>query len=155
MSHFGLGRDDAALIVPAFAAAEYSLTAGAGTDNVEKTAAALDLRDQFDTTRFGSAIAMVTAAATLAAGATLTVSAIWEHSADGVTYAEIGTDRVILTLTGPTGGGTVTGAGKLGCNLLEAERFVRVKYTPDLSAAGADTAKIGVGYVLSSPTQIG
>ncbi len=147
------GRDDAALIRSVFAKAEYDLTAGAGTDNSEQTAAALDLRDDFDTVRFGSLTAAISATATLAAGQSLTVTAIFEHSEDGVTYTEIGTDETVLTLTSAAGG-TVTGSGVIGCNLAEAERFVRVKYTPDLSAAGTDTAKVGSVYLLTSPTAI-
>lgn len=149
-----MGRDDAALLTPAFAKAEYSLTAGAGTDNVEQTCAALDLRDGFGTKRFGSATAIVAATATLAAAATLVISGIWEHSDDGGTYAEIGTDTVLLTLTGGTGGTTETGAGLLGCNLAEAKRFVRFKELPNLSASGTDTAKVSVVYVLSSPSAL-
>ncbi len=148
------GRDDAALITPAYAKAEYDLTAGAGTDNAEQTCAALDLRDGFGTTRFGSLIAVVSATATLADAKTLAVSGIFEHSDDGVSYAEIGSDHTMMTLTGPAGGGTVTGAAVLGCNLAEAKRFVRFKFTPDLSAGGADTAKVGTAYLLTSPTAI-
>jgi hypothetical protein len=149
-----LGRDDAALMTPVYCKAEYDLTAGAGSDNAEQTGAALDLRDNFGTRRFQSGTAVIAATATLAAAATLTVTAIWEHSDDGSAWAEIGTDETVLTLTGPTGGGTVTGAGVLGINLAEAKRHVRVKFTPDLSAAGTDTAKVATAYVLTSPTAI-
>jgi hypothetical protein len=147
------GRDDATLMTPVYAKAEYDLTAGAGTDNVEQTCAALDLRDQFGTKRFGSLTAVVAATAALSAAATLIVTGIFEHSADGVTYTEIGTDETMLTLNGGVGG-TLTGSAVLGCNLAEAERFVRFKFTPDLSAANTDTAKVETVYLLTSPTEI-
>ncbi|KPF84470.1 hypothetical protein IP70_15685 [alpha proteobacterium AAP38] len=149
-----LGRDDAALMRPAYAKAEYDLTAGAGTDNVEQTCATLNLLTGFGTVRFQSGTLALGATATLAEGATLTVTAIWEHSANNSTWVEIGTDQTILTLTGPTSGGTVTGAAVIGINLAEAETYVRAKFKGDLSASGTDTAKIETVYLLTSPSVI-
>jgi hypothetical protein len=149
-----LGRDDATLMTPAFAKAEYDLTAGAGTDNVEQTCATLDLRDDFGTKRFASLTAAIAATATLAAGETLTVTGIFEHSEDESTWEEIGSDETVLVLEGPSGGATVTGAAVLGCNLAEADRHVRFKFKPDLSAAGTDTAKVASVYLLTSPTEL-
>lgn len=155
MYSFAFGRDDAATITPVYGGAPYSLTAGAGTDNVAQTGAVIDLRDDFGTTRFGSGTAIVTAGATLAAGKTLTVSGRWENSADGVDYEPVGDAVTVLTLTGPTGGGAVTGAGKVGINIYAAERYIRFAYTPNLSSASTDTAVVQVAYVLTSPTVVG
>lgn len=149
-----MGRDDAAFLVAVFAKAEYDLTAGAGTDAAEQTAATLDLRDGFGARRYQSGAAIIAATATLAEAKTLNVTAVWEHSADGATWTEIGVDQTVLTLIGPVGGATVTGSGKLGVNLAEADGFVRVKFTPDLSATGTDTAKVSSVYLLLSPDQI-
>ncbi|WP_448208479.1 hypothetical protein [Azospirillum sp. sgz302134] len=148
------GRDDAALITPAVGLIGHTITAGGAADNVDKTAAVLDLRDGFGTTRFGSLTAVVMATATLAAGKTLTVSGVFEHSVDGVTFAPIGDPAVVLTLTGAAGGSTEIGVVVAGCNLAEAERFVRFRAKPDLSAANTDTAEIAVTYLLTSPTAI-
>lgn len=148
------GRDDAALVTPAYAKAEYDLTAGAGSDNSEQTAATLDLAGDFGTVRYSSLTAVVAATATLAEDKTLTITGIFEHSDDSSTWVEIGTDTAMLTLTGPTGGGTLTGAAVLGCNLAEANRYVRFKFLPDLSATGTDTAKVASAYLLSSPSEI-
>lgn len=148
------GRDDAATITPAFAMAQLSITAGGAGDGSEQTSTALNLRDDFGTTRFGSLIAVVTATATLAEAKTLVVTGIFEHSVDGATYQEIGEDVTLMTLTGGAGGSTETGAAVLGCNLAEAEAYVRFKVKPDLNATGTDTAKVAVAYVLSSPSQI-
>lgn len=148
------GRDDAAIMTPVYARAEYDLTAGAGTDNAEQTCATIDLRDDFGTRRFGSLTAVVAATTVLAEAKTLTVSGIFEHSTDDSAWVEIGTDTVMLTLAGPSGGATVTGSAALGCNLAEAERFVRFKFKPDLSASGTDTAKVEAVYLLTSPTEV-
>lgn len=148
------GRDDAALMTPAFCLAEYDLTAGAASDNAEQTGAALDLLTAFGAKRFGSLAVALAVTATLAATKTLTLSAIFEHSDDGVTYSEIGADTALLTLTGGVGGTTETGAAVLGCNLAEAKRYVRVKFLADLSAANTDTAKVSSLYVLTSPTAL-
>lgn len=148
------GRNDAALMVPAHAMPEHAFTAGGAGDGAEQTAATLDLRDGFDTKRFASLTAVVSALAVLAATKTLVVTGIFEHSADGATWAEIGTDVDLLTLTGAAGGSTETGAAVLGCNLTEAERYVRFKVKGDLSAANTDTAKLGVSYVLTNPSKI-
>lgn len=148
------GRNDAALIVPAHAMPEHAFTAGGAGDGAEQTAATLDLRDGFGTKRFTSLIAVVSAVAVLAATKTLAVTGIFEHSEDGATWAEIGTDVGLLTLTGGAGGTTETGAAVLNCNLTEAERYVRFKIKGDLSAADTDTAKLGVSYVLTNPSRI-
>ncbi len=150
-----LGRDNAAYLTPVFAAAEYDLTAAAGTDNSEQTWATIDRLTTFDNVRHASAAAVVMATATLGEDETLTVSGIWEHSDDeGSTWTEIGTDTTLLTLTGGSGGSTETGTGKLNINLAEADGQVRFKQTPDLSASGTDTAKVSGVYIFSAPSEI-
>lgn len=147
-----LGRDDAALLKAAYAKAEYDLTAGAGSDNSEQTCATLNLLTGFSTVRYQSGTLVLAATATLAEAATLTVTAIWEHSANNSDWVEIGTDKTILTLTGPTSGGTVTGAAVIGINIAEANSYIRAKFKGDLSAANTDTAKIETVYLLTSPS---
>lgn len=149
-----LGRDDAALLTPRFCAVETSLTAGGAGDNTEITGGQIDLRDAFGTKRFGSLTLVLTARATLTAAQTLALKAVrFEHSDDASAWSEMKAGATTLTMTGPEGGGTVTGEAVLGCNLLEAKRFVRAKFTPDLSAGATDTAKVSAVYVLSSPTE--
>lgn len=149
-----LGRDNAAYLTPVFAAAEYDLTAGAGSGDSEQTLATVDRLTAFDNVRHASATAIVMATATLAATETLTITGIWEHSADNSTWAEIGTDETLLTLTGGAGGSTETGTGKLNINLAEADQYVRFKQTSDLSASGTDTAKVSSVYVFTAPSEI-
>lgn len=148
-----LGRDDAALLTPRFCAVETSLTAGGAGDNTEITGAQLDLRDDFGTRRFGSLSLVLSARATVAAGQALALKAVrFEHSDDAAAWSDVEPGATALTLTSEAGG-TVTGAAVIGCNLLEAKRYVRAKFTPDLSASGTDTAKVSAAYVLSSPTE--
>ncbi|EHM00535.1 hypothetical protein HMPREF9946_02575 [Acetobacteraceae bacterium AT-5844] len=152
MKTTALGRDDAALLTPAFAAAETAVTAGGAGDNTEVTTAALDLRDQFGTLRFTSLTLVLAATATLTAGQSLALKAArFQHSDDGTSWSDV---KDGVTLPPIAGTGTVTGAAKLGCNLVEAKRFVRAKFTPDLSASGTDTAKVGAAFVLSGPSRI-
>ncbi len=148
-----LGRDDAAYMTPAFAKAEYDLTAGAGTDGVAQTCAVLDLETEFDDIRFGSGTAMVCATATLSAGDSLAITGKWQQSPDNATWADVNGAQSILTLIGADGGSTETGGAKLGINLAEAQRYVRFVYTPDLSAADTDTAKVSAIYVLTSASE--
>jgi hypothetical protein len=149
-----LGRNNAVYMAALFAATEYALTAGAGTDNSEQTCATVNRLTAFDAVRHQSAAAIIAATATLAATKTLTITGIWEHSRDNVTWAEIGTDTALLTLTGATGGSTETGAAVLGINLAEADQYVRFKQLSDLSATGTDTAKVQVQYVFTSASEI-
>ncbi|KZC99698.1 MULTISPECIES: hypothetical protein [unclassified Thalassospira] len=149
-----LGRDNAAYLTPVFAAAEYDLTAGAGTDNTEQTWATIDRLTAFDNVRHASAVATVAVTATLAEGETSITTGIWEHSVDGSTWVEIGTDTTMLTLTGGSGGSTETGAADLNINLAEANQYVRFKQTTDLSASGTDTAKVSGVYIFSAPSEI-
>ena len=155
MQTTALGRNDAALITPVYAAAEYDLTAGGGTDAAEQTLAVIDLATAFDTKRFASATLVLAATATLAEAKTLVLgTAKWEHSDDGVTYTAVKAGVTALTLTGPTGGATVKGAAVLGLNVAEAKRYVRAKYTPDLNASGTDTAKVSSVYLFTNPSLI-
>lgn len=149
-----LGRNDAVYMTPVYAAAEYDLTAGAGTDDTEQTCATVNRLTAFDNIRHESATAVVAATATLAATKTLIITGIWEHSPDNSTWTEIGDDTTMLTLTGGAGGSTETGAAALGINLAEADQYVRFKQLSDLSATGTDTAKVQVQYVFTSASEI-
>lgn len=92
-----------------------------------------------------SAVFGVPFTATLAAGATLSLAMTVQDSdaanLDGAaTYA---TRANAVVATGPSGGGTVTGMVELDVNLEGAKRYVRLNFTPDLSAANTDTAALG------------
>lgn len=80
--------------------------------------------------------------ATLAATKTLSIAVDVQHSADGSTWVDYATQAATVVATGPTGGGTVTGQLPFGVDLTGANRFVRVNFTPDLSATATDTAEL-------------
>jgi hypothetical protein len=149
-----LGRNDAAYFTPVYAAAETALTAAGAGDNTEITTAQLDLRDQFGTKRFTSLTLLLTCSAVLAATRSLALKAVrFEHSDDATTWTDVEPGVTALTLTS-TAGGTVTGAAVIDCNLVEAKRYVRAKFTPDLSNTATDTAKVGAAYLLTGATEI-
>ncbi|MBC9178564.1 hypothetical protein [Pseudoroseomonas ludipueritiae] len=149
-----MGRDDAAFSTPVYAASETALTAAGAGDNTEITTAQLDLQTQFGTRRFTSLTLVLTALATLSANKALDLKAVrFQHSDDATTWEDVKPGVTALTLTSTTAG-TVTGAADLGCNLAETKRYLRAKFTPDLSHTGTDTAKVGVAYVLSGASEI-
>ena len=137
-------RDIADLLTAKMGSAVTSLTAGGTGDNTAVTGLAVD--------RFASgavplnAELMLAFEATLGSGNTLSLKTVKiEQSSDGqnwdaTAYATFTDPGVVAT--GPTGGGTVRGVVKLGVNLGSAKEFVRADFTPDLSAANTDTAKV-------------
>lgn len=137
-----LGRDLAAMIGAAYAAASTSLTAAGGGDNTEVTGVTIDLMAL--PTRYESVCFSLPATATLAATKTLTISAKIE-TGDASNLSDA-TDMVaastVLTLTGAAGGSTERGVAKVGSSLEYAKRYIRIKFTPDLSATGTDTAVV-------------
>lgn len=89
--------------------------------------------------------------ATLAATATLALTAVKiEDSADGANWADyaVFTNPGVVA-TGPAGGGNVKGQLRLGVNLSSARRYIRVDFTPDLSAANTDKALVTALLVLA------
>jgi hypothetical protein len=149
-----MGRDDAAYFTPAYAGPETALTAAGAGDNTEITTAQLDLRDQFGTKRFGTLTLVLAAVATLTADKALALKAVrFEHSDDATSWSDVKPGTTLLTVKS-TEAGTRTGAAVIDCNLLEAKRYVRAKFTPDLSHTGTDTAKVSAVYLLSSATEI-
>lgn len=137
-----LGRDIASEIAAAYAAASTSATAGGGGDNTEVTGVTIDLL-ALDT-RYESICFVLSATSTLAATKTLTVAAKIETSDDsGMSGAtDLVASSTVLTLTGAAGGSTERGTAKVGASLEYAGRYVRIKFTPDLSATGTDTAVV-------------
>lgn len=83
--------------------------------------------------------------ATLAAAATLSLAVTIQHG-DNAGLSDAGTFDSIangVIATGPGGGGTVAGEIIRAINFKGAKRYVRVNFTPDLSAGGTDIARVG------------
>lgn len=136
-----------------FALTSTNATAGGSGDNTLITGATINLASQ--TRRVASVDFEIPCRAVLAATATLTVIGQIETSPDGTTWTALATNVTLLTLTGGAGGSTETGVARIGCDVLQNNyAYVRVKVTPDLSAANTDTAVIGAGVaVLASSDQ--
>lgn len=123
------------------ALANTSLTAGGGGDNSAVTGVIID-RAALGWPQ--SAVIAIPFTATLAAGATLTLTETLQHG-DAANLSDAGTlsaGTATVVATGPTGGGTVTGTYERNVSLRGAKRYVRFNATPDLSAANTDTAAI-------------
>jgi hypothetical protein len=92
--------------------------------------------------------------ATLASGATLTITPTLQNAPDGSTWTTYATEGGTVVATGPSGGGRVEGVfrmaaegssaptGAPGVQLLAAERYLRLMLIPHLSSTETDTAVI-------------
>jgi hypothetical protein len=92
-----------------------------------------------------SCVVAIPFTATLAAAATLTVASVLQHGDNsGLSDAEtLATVSSGVVATGPGGGGTVVGTIEVNVPLRGAKRYLRLNYTPDLSAANTDVAALG------------
>jgi hypothetical protein len=132
--------DIASVVTERIASAFTALTAGGTGDATAVTGIVID-RASFGMAQ--SAEICILSEAVLAATKTLSITALKvEHSLDGSTnwadYAVATAPGVVST--GPAGGGTVRTQTTFGVNLSSAYRYIRVDFTPDLSATGTDTA---------------
>lgn len=118
------------------------LVAGGAGDNTEIVGPAINIGALAD--RPASVCVEIVGRAVLAAAATLTIAAELEYSADGSTgWTDLVGSATVLTLTGGSGGTTELGVGRIGADLIQENvNFIRVRATPNLSAANTDTAEI-------------
>lgn len=126
-------------------AAISSATAGGTGDTTEVNGAYVDRQG------FSSLKVLIPYSAVLAATKTLSITANLQDatSSAGAGVADFGSAMAsAVVATGPTGGGTVTGVVELDFDVSGADQYVRVQYTPDLSATGTDTANLAAVYVL-------
>jgi hypothetical protein len=123
------------------ATANAAATAGGSGDNTAVTGVIID-RAAFNWPQ--SAVFAVPFTSTLAAAATLSVvMTVQDGENSGLSDAGTFATRAnAVVATGPSGGGTVTGVVELDVNLSGAKRYVRLNFTPDLSASGTDTAAL-------------
>ena len=135
------------------AAANTAVTAGGAGDNTLVTGVILDR------TTVGHALSAVLAipfTATLAQGATLTISGVVQEG-DAANLSDAVTLQTIaptVVATGPTGGGTVTGTFEVNVPLMAAGRYVRANFTPDLSAGATDTAALSAVLVFGGADRL-
>ncbi|GGW24012.1 hypothetical protein GCM10011452_09250 [Gemmobacter lanyuensis] len=141
------------LIAVRRAAANTAATAGGSGDNTEVVGVILD-RAALGFPQ--SAVVAIPYTATLAAGATLAIAwDIDEGNNSGLSDADVLTSAAAAVVaTGPAGGGTVTGTFEANVSLAGAGRYVRLNFTPNLSAANTDTAALSAVIVFGGSDRL-
>lgn len=143
---WGKQKDAGAWYKPVHARAEVDVTAGGSGDATEAAGVWIDRKG------FDSLDVILSFTATLGDDETITFAANLQDANDdqgdgagdyGAAYA------ATLAATGDSGGSTETGVVQLGFDLTMAKRYVRIQFTPDMSAANTDTSKVTPLYVLS------
>lgn len=135
------------------AAANTAATAGGSGDNTAVTGVIIDRAAHGWPESMVAAIPFTT---TLAAAATLTLSGTVQTGPDSA-LASVRTLQAIpatVVATGPGGGGTVTGTLEVNVPLRGADRYVRLNFTPDLSAANTDTAALSAVLVFGGAERL-
>lgn len=139
-----------ALLAARYAAAGVDVTAGGTGDNTEVDGAWIDRRG------FNSLKVVIPYTATLAATKTLSIAANLQDASasDGTGAADYGTAlAATVQATGATGGSTETGVVELDYDVSGCDRYVRIQFTPNLSATGTDVAEMGAVYILAGSTE--
>lgn len=137
------------------AAANLSNVAAAGQDNAEQTGVIID-RQVTGSGKAASAVFAIPYTATLAAAATFSL-AYKVESGDDSGLADVAILKQAATAVVATGGGggtTETGCFEIDVDLAAAGRYIRLKYTPDLSAGAVDTSQTSGEVVLGGFRQI-
>lgn len=141
---YALNRDILSSLIVIPAAPARAIVAGAGSDNVAANGLSIDQTAQVKAETLAILLGWE---ATLANGATLTVTWKLQDSADNSSWADIVVPPVgnpidvsgtmLFTATSAT---TFRGVIQAECPLEYCRRYVRITYTADLSAANTDTA---------------
>ena len=151
--NFAMAHNIDAYIGAAPAADSASLTAGGTGDNTLVTGLAID--------RFAqgyplSASFVLRYKAVLAAAATISLAYSIETAVDSAFTAPVvlQTAASAVVDTGAAGGSTQRGVFRIPVNLEGALQYVRLKFTPDLSAANTDTAEVSAVAVLGGQDRL-
>lgn len=131
------------LIAVRRAAANTAATAGGSGDNTQVVGVILD-RAALGFPQ--SCVVAIPFTAALAAAATLSIA--WDidsGNASNLSDAEVLTSAAAQVVA--TGAGTVTGTFEANISLAGAGRYVRLNFTPNLSAANTDTAALSAVIV--------
>lgn len=141
------------LIAVRRATANVAATAGGSGDGSEEAGVIID-RAALGHPQ--SAVIAIPFTATLAADKTLGVSWKLETGADsGLSDAkELSSAATAVVATGPAGGGTLTGTIEANVPLMGAGRYVRLKFTPDLSALTVDTAELSAVFAFGGADRL-
>lgn len=158
-----LGKDFFDLSLAINAAAKTSLVAAGSGDNVQVVGLTIDRENLTVNGTIATYTNLVPIGvvfellydATLQATQTLSISAVEvDHSPDGTTWTTFLTQASAVKPTnwqpagvvdtGAGGGSTQRGVARYGLDIKGAQRYIRIKFTPDLSASGTDVAEIMV-----------
>lgn len=152
---FSLGRDPASEHFVRTAIAATAITAAGGGDNTAINGLTIDLLTE---RRCEAVEFILNASAVLADTRQLNVAYRVQDSADGSTWADVvGGPTGTLNLTDPASpgtGSTMHGAVAYDISVEYCRRYVRTVVTPDLSAAGTDTAIITAVAIFQSPDRL-
>lgn len=150
---FSGAHDLGSEIVAKYAAAPASLTAGGAGDNSEVTGVVIDTAALGP--RCNSVVFALAARAVLTQDKKLTVSAKIEHSEDGQSnWSDLVPSATVIELTGDYQGSTELGDAKVKTSLEYANRYIRLKFTPDLNASGTDTATVQSVALFGGPERM-
>lgn len=134
-------KNIAALITNRIASAQVSATAGGAGNNVAVTG--LVIQRSLIGTPNSAAVSVLFEAVLGATDMLSLINVVVQDSADGIIFANFATfTNPGVVATGPTGGGTVRGETTLAVDLEGARDYIQVDFTPVLSAASVDTAKL-------------
>ncbi len=120
------------------AAANTAVTAGGAGDNTLVTGVIID---RFSIGNPESVVVAIPFTTTLAAAATLQIGYTLQ-SGEAANLSDATTVATAALATVATGAGTFTGQFEANVSLRGAGRYVRLNFTPDLSAANTDTAAL-------------
>lgn len=122
-----------------------TVTAGGAGDNTEANGDWVSRKDA-DGSIAMSAKCILVIEGTLAATQSLSLLANFQDAADGAGAgaADYGTPFPVTTVLSSTPGGTLGTVVELDVNFSSAREFVRIQFTPNLSAGATDTARIAV-----------
>lgn len=124
-------------------------TAGGTGDNTAVTGATIDRQG------FGSAQLVVVAKSTLASNETLKVAAEIQDSVLGDGSDWTTAEVLYATTTVDTGAQTAHVTEKrTNIDLSKYSRYVRINFTPNLSASGTDTTVVAATLVLGGPASL-
>lgn len=147
---WGMRKDLGAYIKPVYAGAEVDGTAASTGDNTEVNGAWID-RQGFESMDF-----LLAYTATLQQSQTLAVIANVQDAdnINGGGAADVAVTKLtalssVTLATGDSGGAIKKGCYQIGIDLTMCKRYVRVQWTPNLSASGTDTFKIQQAYLLT------
>lgn len=137
-----LSTDPASVMKAVIASTIQDVTAGATPDNHAVTGLTIDREASHMPL---AAVLAILFEAVLAASKTLSIKSVSiQHSDDGATnwatYLSFNDPGVVAT--GQSGGSTERGQFQISANLSSAKRYIRVMFTPDLSAANTDTCEV-------------